>query len=177
MTTTKQFFDLLASVSAWHESLEDLLLMLQNDRPAHDNVALVGQIEDDVTDALAHLDQIREYISRCEQLQQGSNHAQAASVLAQAQRLLADLVVHMGGRTASPVRLQHIAMIVQQRGSQWSGWSQVVLRSLSGWSATASETLRALADAWLLLATLPDSAEKSVQETPASNFPIIHQQN
>lgn len=177
MTTTKQFFELQAAVAAWYEALEDLLLMLQNDLPAHDNAALVGQIEDDVADALSFLDQIREHVARCEQLQQGTNPAQAAIQLSQAQRLLADLVAHMGGRMASPVRLQHIALIVQQRGPQWSGWSQVVLRSLSGWSSSAADTAKTLADAWMVLATLPDSAEKPAQESPAPNFSIIHQQN
>ena len=177
MTTANPFSALQAAIAEWYESLEDLLLMLQNDKPAHDNAALVGQIEDDVTDVLAHLDQVREHLTRADQFRQSGNQSQAVSQLTQAHRLLAEIIAHMGGRAASPLRLQHIALIVQQRGSQWAGWSQVVLRSLSGWSACAAEVLKKLGDTWQYITTTHDQEEVNAPGQTTGNLPIIHQQN
>jgi hypothetical protein len=178
MSTANPFPALHVALAEWHESLEDLLLMLQNDKPSHDTAALVGQIEDDVTEALANLDRVRECASRGEQLWQAGSHVQAVHQIAQAHGLLAEIIAHMGGRAASPLRLQHIALIVQQRGSQWSGWSQVVLRALTGWSASAAEVLKKLGEAWRTLAATHDDAEDVASPSQLSgNFPTIHQQN
>jgi hypothetical protein len=177
MSTANPFSTLHAAIAVWYESLEDLLLMLQNDKPSHDTAALVGQIEDDITDALATLDRVREHIARCEQFRSSGNQVQATAQLAQAHALLAEIVAHMGGRAASPMRLQHITLIVQQRGSQWSGWSQVVMRSLSGWSTSAAEALKKLGDVWHYHATSHNSEEPEPPSQSAGNYPIIHQQN
>jgi hypothetical protein len=177
MPTANPYSALHAAIVEWYENLEDLLLMLQNDKPSHDNAALVGQIED-VTDALSNLDRVREHLARGEQFRQSGNQAQAISQYAHANTLFAEMIAHMGGCAASPLRLQHIALIVQQRGSQWAGWSQVVLRSLSGWSASAAEVLKKLGEVWQYVATPHDSEETpEVSQPPAGNFPIIHQQN
>jgi hypothetical protein len=177
MNTANSFSALHATTADWRESLEDLLHMLQNDKPAHDNAALVGQIEDDITLALADLDHIGEIVTRSEQLWLAGNQAQVAAQLAQAHGLLADVVAHMGSRAASPLRLQHITLIVQQRGPQWSGWSQVVMRSLSGWSVFAAETLKKFSDIWQQIAT-PAHSDDAVPHGPsAGNFPTIHQPN
>jgi len=178
MTTANPYSALNAAIVEWYDGLEDLLLMLQNDKPAHDNAALVGQIEDDVTDALANLDRMREHLARGEQFRQSGNQVQAVSQYGQAHGLFAEIIEHMGGRAASPLRLQHIALIVQQRGPQWAGWSQVVLRSLSGWSASAAEVLKKLGEAWQYLASPHDSEETpEPSQSPTGNFSIIHQQN
>src|SRR5262245_25951525 len=156
MKTDNSISMLRKSIASWHESLEDLLLMLQNDKPAHDNAALVGQLEDDVADVLGHLDHVREHVERAGRHSQAGQQPQALVQLERAQWLMAEIVAQMGGRAASPMRLQHIALIVQQRGSQWSGWSQVVLQSLSGWSAFAAESLKAHSRAWLEIAAVVD---------------------
>lgn len=143
--------DIPLRIERWRNGLEELQVALQHDCPPGDPVLLVGQIEDDVVDALASLHRMARRIAEVSERWRSSRFVEAGGLLAGVQGELATLGALYAERLAAPHRLQHVAELGRTRGPAWAGWSRVVLQSLNPWPAAVRGLTEALGTVWLLL--------------------------